>query len=536
VVVEERRQGVLGAMTSWRTASVSLLSFSSGLPLGLVWLAIPDWMRSSGVDIRVVGLFTLAQAPWSFKMLWSPLMDRYVPPFWGRRRGWAAIWQVALAVLTLGLAGVGGSADAPWVLGALVLAIAFASASQDIAIDAYAVEVLRPDEQGVAVGARTALYRAAMFVAGGLSITAAVHLGWPAVNVLLALLYLPMLVVTWLAPEPEVRPVAPRSLREAIWLPFLGLLSRHRAIEILLFVLSYKLADNLCQSLTRPFLVDMGYSGDDRGVALGTVGLVATLGGTFFGGAATARLGLGNSLWIFGVLQSVSNLGYWLVAQSPVNRPLMYGAIGFEQLLSGMGTGAFSVLLLRLTQRRFSATQFALLSSLFGLPRILSGPVSGFLVGEIGWPRFFLFTIVCGIPGLVFLARFVPPGTREPEFTIEPVAPGEPLSTTALIGRGVAAGALATLGAATLMVLPAMLKLPGGLASNLLASFLPRPERPGFGTMLLDIFRPSDWAGGLQLVGIVVFGLLVGLFVAAASAARHGAAPSEDEPASSASP
>ena len=328
-------------MRSWRTASVALLSFSSGLPLGLVWLAIPDWMRSIGVDIRVVGMVTLAQAPWSFKMLWSPLMDRYVPPFWGRRRGWITIWQIALVALTLVLAGVARHPDLPWVIGAVALAIAFASASQDIVIDAYAVEVLRPDEQGVAVGARTALYRAAMFVAGGLSITLAAHLGWPAVNAMLAGLYLPMLVVTRFAPEPERQPPAPKTLREAIWLPFLGLLARHRALEILAFVMCYKLADNLAQALTRPFLIDMGYSGDDRGVALGTVGLAATLGGTFFGGAATTRIGLGHALWIFGILQSVANLGYWAVAHSPVNRPLMYGAIGFEQLLSGMGTGAF---------------------------------------------------------------------------------------------------------------------------------------------------------------------------------------------------
>src|SRR5512139_2792093 len=135
------------AMRSWRTASVALLSFSSGLPLGLVWYSIPDWMRSIGVDIRVVGLFTLAQAPWAFKVVWSPLMDRYVPPFWGRRRGWMAVTQIALAAFGLMLAGVGRRPEAIWVVGALALAIALASASQDIAVDAYAVEVLHKDEQ-----------------------------------------------------------------------------------------------------------------------------------------------------------------------------------------------------------------------------------------------------------------------------------------------------------------------------------------------------------------------------------------------------
>src|SRR5512139_2270362 len=179
------------AMRSWRTASVALLSFSSGLPLGLVWYSIPDWMRSIGVDIRVVGLFTLAQAPWAFKVLWSPLMDRYVPPFWGRRRGWMAVTQIALTVISMMFAGVGRHPDAIWVVGAFALAVALASASQDIAIDAYAVEVLRDDEQGAAAGARVAVYRAALVVSGGAAITAAGRLGWPAVNLILALLYLP---------------------------------------------------------------------------------------------------------------------------------------------------------------------------------------------------------------------------------------------------------------------------------------------------------------------------------------------------------
>lgn len=507
-MAEGRKPGFFDAMTSWRTASVALLSFSSGLPLGLVWLAIPDWMRSIGVDIRLVGLFSLAQAPWSFKVLWAPLMDRWAPPALGRRRGWAALAQVALLVLTLALAGVGAHPDALWVVGALALAIAFASATQDIAVDAYAVEVLRPDEQGVAVGARTALYRAAMFVAGGLSISLAGQLGWPAVNVMLALLYLPMLIVTWLAPEPERTLGAPRTLREAIWNPFLGFLARHRALEILAFVLLYKLADNLAGALLRPFLVDMGYTADDRGIALGTVGLVATLGGTFIGGAMTTWLGLGRALWAFGLLQVVSNLGYVIVADVGVHRPLMYAAIGFEQLTSGMGTGAFSVLLLRLTERRFSATQFALFSSLFGLPRILSGPVSGFVVDAIGWRAFFLLTIACGVPGLVFLARFVPFGTRELEFSVEAL-PGEPLSTGALVGRGLAGGLVAVLAGVALMA---------GLAAL---------KGTAFADAAIAILRPEDLAAVLQLAGLVAFGALTGLFVAAASAARHGAVPVE---------
>lgn len=410
---------LLWALTSWRTAAVTLLSFSSGLPLGLVWIAIPDWMRSIGVDLRIVGLFALAQAPWTFKVFWSPLLDRYSVPWWGRRRGWAALAQVSLLIATLALAGVGQHPEALWVVGALALAIACASATQDIAIDAYAVDVLRPEEQGITVGARIAVYRAAMYISGGLSITLAGQFSWPLVNAALALLYLPMLWLTWKAPEPDTAVPAPPSLLEAVWRPLLAVLRRPKALEILAFVCLYKFADNLAGALLRPFLVDLGYNAVDRGFALATVGLTATLVGTLVGGLLTTLLGLGHMLWLGGVLQIVSNVGYLLLAESAVNRPVLLGAMAFENLTQGMGTGAFSVLLLRLTQRRFSATQYALFSSLFGLPRLWAGPMSGFMVASFGWPLFFWLTMAAGVPGLLLLQRFVPLGVREPVFVEE---------------------------------------------------------------------------------------------------------------------
>jgi len=501
------------AMGSWRTGAVSLLSFSSGLPLGLVWYAIPDWMRDIGVDIRVVGLFSLAQAPWTFKVMWSPLMDRYVPRFWGRRRGWMAVTQLALAVLGLLLAGVGRRPEALWVVGALAFAIAIASASQDVAIDAYAVEVLREDEQGVASGARTAVYRAALLVSGGAAISVAGRIGWPAVNALLALTYLPMLLLTWKAPEPEVEAPPPRTLQEAVWHPFLGFLGRHRALEILAFVLLYKFADQLAQALTRPFLIDMGYNADQRGIALGTVTVVATVGGAFVGGWITTLAGLGHSLWIFGFLQVFSNVGYFLLSRlEQPNLAMMYGATSFELLTSGLGTGAFSVLLLRLTERRFSATQYALFSSLFALPRVIAGPITGFAVDAVGWSTFFLATMALGIPGLVMLARFVPPGVREPHFTVEDVgrvAAARP--SVSLIWRGILGGLVAGAGALALVALLGAMKA--------------MRERPGegfdFGAALWLAWHPPDVTYWLQLVAVMAFGLTAGLFVAAAVAARR---------------
>ena len=506
-------ESIVRAFTSWRTASVTLMSFASGMPLGLVWLAIPDWMRDIGVDIRIVGLFTLAQAPWTFKFLWSPLMDRFIPPL-GRRRGWAIISQIALFVSVLALAGVGSHPEAPWVVGAIALAIALAGATQDVAIDAYAVDVLRPEEQAVAVGARNALWRVGYYTAGSLSIYLAGQFGWPAVNVFLACLYLPMILIVRKSPDPQDVAAAPKTLKEAVWYPFLGFLARHRALEILAFVLLYKLADNLVQSLQRPFLIDMGYNEFDRGVALTFIGLTANIVGTLIGGLLTAPLGLGRSLWIFGFFQIFSNAGYAILAQQPgVDRPMMWAAFGFEAACSGLGSGAFSVLLLRMTQKRFSATQYALFSSLFGLPRIISGPIAGFAAYSVGWATFFWATLPMGIPGMILLARFVPWNAREVEFRIEPPRVREPLTAGQLAVRGLAGG---TVGFAFAALLLAFLDALKAMKDAPQVAF-------DMWTPLISIGRPQDNAGWLTLIGLLVFGITCGLFTAAISAARHGA-------------
>jgi len=496
---------------SWRLASVALLSFSSGLPLGLVWIAIPAWMARAGIDIKVIGLFTLAQAPWSFKLLWSPSMDRYPPPFLGRKRGFILLAQVALLALGLGLAGVARHPEAVWVIGAFALAIAFASATQDIAIDAYAVEVLQRDEQGIATGARTALYRAAMLLAGGVAITLAAWTSWTFVNVALALLYLPMMLVTWRAPEPEALPPPPRSLREAVWGPFVGFLGQHRALEILAFVVLFKLAENLAMSLTRPFLVQVGFGDVDVGIATATIGQVAMILGTMAGGVLTDRMGLGRALWIFGVVQLVANLGYAAVAQVGVNRPVMYTAQALEYVTSGLAAGAFGVLLLRLTQKRFSATQYALLSSLFTLPRILAGPLAGVLADTIGWRNFFLSTPLFGIPGLVMLARFLPWGVRDVEFEVQEPVRRAPLSRSALVLRSVLGGGCGLLAGVSAVALVGGL---GGVRAH--RGFTVAPALRA----LVHPARIGEWTA---IVGVLVLAGLVGLATAATLVARRGA-------------
>ncbi len=512
---------LFAAFLSPRTAAVTLLSFSSGLPLGLVWIALPDWMRASGVDLRVVGLTTLAQAPWSFKILWAPLMDRPIPRalgggmlaalgLGGRRRGWIAATQVLLGAL-IAAAGFAGAPEAVWALLALAFALAIASASHDVVVDAYAVDVLEPAEQSVAVGARTALYRLAMFLSGATTITLAGRTSWKLACLLLALFYLPLLFVTRAAPETRTD-APPRTFREAVWLPFLGFLARRRALQVLGFVLLYKLCDNLSQSLLRPFLVDMGYTADERGIAFGTLGLACTLTGTFVGGLATAPWGLGRCLWIFGVLQILSNLGYILLTYSGRNLPLMLGALGFETFTTGLGMGAFGVLLLRITERRFSATQYALFSSLFALPRILAGPVTGYLVFAFGWRDFFWITIASGIPGLVLLARVVPWSADEPRMTVEPPREGvRPWSRRAIAAVGVAGGiAGAAVAVATMAGMSWLSALGEGEAA------------PSFARLLRDVVVPGSAVAWLRPAAAVAVAAVAGLLAAAVAAARRG--------------
>jgi MFS transporter, PAT family, beta-lactamase induction signal transducer AmpG len=507
------RESFRRAFTSWRTGAVTLLSFSSGLPLGVVIYTIPYWMQQEGIDIKTIGLLTAAQIPYAFKFVWSPLIDRFAPR-WGRKRGWILIGQVMLAAAVGALA---ASAGRPTValVALLTLLLSFASATQDIAYDAYTVEVLHDEERGIAVGARNALARAAMF-GGRVLNTVGPRAGWAPSFAVVAALFVPLALVTVKAPEPDVPAQPPRSLREAVWDPFVGFFRHARALEIAAFLFLYKFGDNLAGALVSPFLGLRGYSPEAIGIGQGTVGLVANVAGTFLGGVLCTTLGLGRALWVFGVLQAVSNLGYVAVASAPVNVALMYGAMAIEAATSGMGTGAFGVLLLRLTQRRFSATQYALFSSIFALGRTFAGPPAGALVDALGWSDFFLLTIPAALPGLVMLQRFVPLWARDIPETLdvgEPAAHGTPVTRGGLVLRGLAgAGAGTALAYLASALLSALKSMRGGGAHFDLAAAFVRLLHPSRAVDYVDLFGPP------------VAGVVTGLAVAAYLSARRGIA------------
>ncbi len=501
---------------SRRLAAVALLSFSSSLPLGLVWIAIPAWMARLQVDIRIIGLFGLAQLPWSFKFLWSPLMDRFAPPLLGRKRGWILLSQAALVALELWLAAEAAPPVSVAAIGALALATALASATQDIAIDAYAVEVLERREYGLAVGARSFFGRAGMLLSGGAAITLASFATWRWTHVVLAVSYLPLVLVTFLAPEPREKLDAPSSLRAAVWEPLVALLARDRAIEILAFVILFKLTDNLTQALLRPFFVQIGFGDWDVGFGSMMVGTMAMVLGTAAGGLLTERMGLGRALWVFGGLQMVSNLGYAVLAAVGPSRAALYGAQAVEMGASGLGTGAFSILLLRLTQKRFSATQYALLSSLMAVTRVLTQPLAGALVDVLGWRNFFILTVPTGLPAMLLLYRFLPWRVREPELDVSAPRLRRPMTTAAFLGWVAASGA----GASLLATLAALgLALLGAHRDG-------TPLDPsGYLSSLLAPARLEHWT---TLVAVLVVGTGVALATAATLAARRSAGAGAD--------
>lgn len=388
---------------SRRIAVVFLLGFASGLPLALTGGTLQAWMTVSGVDIVTIGIFTLVGIPYTWKFLWSPFMDRYVPPLLGRRRGWIVVMQLMLmfAIATMGSL---NPAAAPWALAGLAIIAAFASSSQDIVIDAYRTELLKPVERGMGAAASVLGYRLAMLVSGALALILADQIGWNETYHLMAgLMGLCVFATLW-GPEPDVEVQPPKTMTEAVIEPFKEFFSRKGAWLILLLIVLYKLGDAFAGSLTTAFLIrGVDFTPTEVGAINKGMGLIATLVGVVVGGGLMIRLGLFRSLLVFGILQAVSNLSFMWLAAVGKNYLIMAMAVGVENLAGGMGTAAFVALLMSLCNPRFTASQYALLSALSAVGRVYVGPASGYLVEALDWVAFFGFTFVIALPGLVLL-------------------------------------------------------------------------------------------------------------------------------------
>jgi len=402
--VDGRHSPYLEVFHSRRILAVLLLGFASGLPLALTTGTLQAWLAVENVDIRTIGFFALVGQPYTYKFLWAPLMDRYTPPFLGRRRGWLVVTQLALLV-AIALMGTLSPRESPWLLGGLALLVAFLSASQDIVFDAYRTDVLKESERGAGAATSVLGYRIAMLVSGGLALILVDYwLSWSAMYALMAALMLVGLAATWAAPEPDAPAQAPRSLGAAIREPLAEYFSRNGAWLLLVLIVLYKLGDAFAGSLTTTFLLrGPGFSLSDVGWANKWLGVGATILGALAGGALMTKLRLYRALMLFGVLQAVTNLGFMLLAMTGKSYPLMIAAVAAENLCGGMGTAAFVALLMSLCDRRFSATQYALLSALSAVGRVYVGPLAGVMVVALGWVQFFFATFLIALPGLVLL-------------------------------------------------------------------------------------------------------------------------------------
>jgi PAT family beta-lactamase induction signal transducer AmpG len=385
-------------------ATVAILGFTSGVPLILTQSTLQTWMWDAGIDLRTLGLFALAGLPYTLKFLWSPLMDRYRPPFLGRRRGWILVAFLVLVGLLALLARSDPHAHLRAVA-VLALAVAFVSASADINVDAYRTELLPGKLLGPGTSLHITGYRLGMVFAGGLALILADLTSWRTTYLIMALGLLPGAAATFLAPEPEGAG-APRTLREAVLEPFTEFLRRRRSLEVLAFILLYKLGDNLCTSLNAPFLRSLDFSKTEIGLANKGVGMACLIGGGLLGGLAMSRWSLLKSLWVFGVLQMVSMSGHVALALVGRNHALLLLTVAIENSIFAMGTVAYLALIQRCCDLRSTATQFALLTSIMALARVLFASPAGYLVKAAGWPVFFLVCMALAVPGLLLLRRF----------------------------------------------------------------------------------------------------------------------------------
>ncbi|ADE10276.1 AmpG family muropeptide MFS transporter [Sideroxydans lithotrophicus] len=390
--------------------------FASGLPLFLLFNLVPAWLRSEQVDLKTIGLFALIQFPYTWKFVWSPLLDRYVLPVLGRRRGWMLLSQVGLLLVIAMLGGFSPQTEMTSIVVFCTL-LAFLSATQDIAVDAYRRELLSDAELGLGNAIHVNAYRIAGLVPGSLSLILADHMAWNWVFIITALFMLPGMAMTLMVNEPH-RASPPRTLREAVVEPFHEFITRQgwkSALLILAFLLFYKLGDSMCTALATPFYLDMGFSKSDIGLIAKNAGLWPSIIGGLLGGLWMIKIGINRALWLFGVVQIVSIFGFaWLASVghhteiTAIERAQLALVIGIEALGVGLGTVAYVAFMAHTTHPAYTATQFALFTSLMAMPRTFANAATGWLVETMGWTNFFFLCALLAVPGMLLLLKVAP--------------------------------------------------------------------------------------------------------------------------------
>ncbi|MCF6159028.1 MAG: MFS transporter [wastewater metagenome] len=396
---------IIKTIVNWRMLVIFCLGISSGIPLLVTGSTLQAWMTDEKVDLAVIGMFSLVGFPYTVKFLWAPALDRYVPPFFGRRRGWMLTSQFLL-MISIGAFYFVRPAESPWIVAFLALLVSFFSASQDVVVDAYRRELLRDEELGLGSSFAVNGYRIGMLISGAFALFLADQISWNFVYLLLAASLFIGIITTLLGPDSEGHIIPPQSLHEAVIKPFTDYFRRRGAIEILAFLILYKIGDIMAATMTVPFILKIGFTKTDLAVIAKTFGILATIAGGLIGGILLIRLGIYKSLWIFGALQAISTLSFSALSSVGACYSLLVSIITFENLTSGMGISAFTAFMASLCNKRFTATQYALFSSFMGIPRVIISSPTGYLAEYLGWGYFFIVCTLAAIPGLAFLFRY----------------------------------------------------------------------------------------------------------------------------------
>jgi PAT family beta-lactamase induction signal transducer AmpG len=420
-------QGMKDIIFNRRMLICVFTGFSSGLPLYIIISLLPAWLRSEGVDLKSIGLFSLIGLPFTWKFIWAPLFDRYSLPL-GRRRGWLLLTQITLLISIPAFGMLHAKLDM-WTIAHLATVVAFFSASQDIVLDAYRREILPDAELGLGNVVHVNAYKIAGLVPGSLSLILADLLPWHSVFFITALFMLPGIAMTLLVQEPELKQGAPKTLRQAVIEPFGEFVSRQglkSAVLILAFIFLYKLGDSMAVALATPFYLDMGFSKTEIGLVAKNAGLWASVAGGILGGIWMIKLGINRALWVFGVVQMLAILGFAWLALVGHDLVLLAAVIGFEAFGVGLGTAAFVAYIAQTTHPLYTATQFALFTSLAAVPRTVANAGAGCLVEGggfnflnlmefqclgLGWFKFYIVCFVLAIPGMLLLIKIAPWGS-----------------------------------------------------------------------------------------------------------------------------
>ena len=400
-----KKPPILRVIFSRRMLVAFIMGFACGLPLLLTITVLQAWMKEEGVDLTVIGMMSLVGLPYTLKFLWAPFLDRFTLPFLGRRRGWLLIAQLTLIISIAGL----GSTDPgnnPLIVAFAAFLVTFFSASQDIVVDAYRREDLSDEELGLGSSLYVNGYRVGMLLASAGGLIMADHIPFSWVYAIMAACLLPGVLTTILTPEPEITEGTPETMKEAVIDPLIEYFSRSGAIWILAFILFYKIGDTMASAMTTPFYLDMEFTKTEIGAIVKLFGFWATIAGGLLGGLFMLKIGISRSLWIFGFLQAISTACFVVLARVGHSIPVLSGVIAFENFSSGMGTAAYVAFMASITNKKFTATQYALLSSLMGIPRVMASAPTGFLAKHFGWETFFIFCTLAAIPGLMLLCKF----------------------------------------------------------------------------------------------------------------------------------